>query len=158
YDMELVDVGPGHSPEKQAGAHRRMAAAMDRAFDTIRRLQTEARSGRRPERPRWPMIVLRSPKGWTGVARIDGHPVEGPYRAHQVRVPNARSSPEHLRAVEGWLRSYHPEELFDLEGQPSPDVLAACPLGDRRMGRNPHANGGILRRDLDRPKWQSFAV
>jgi len=158
YDVEYVAVAANDSHDECAAAHRRMAAAVDRAFEGIRHIQVAACGGRRPEKPRWPMIVLRSPKGWTGIAELDGHPIEGSYRSHQVPVKDVRTNPDHLRALDQWLRSYRPHELFDKDGRPAPRVLAACPSGERRMGMSPHANGGRLRRELTRPPWQGFAV
>jgi xylulose-5-phosphate/fructose-6-phosphate phosphoketolase len=155
YDFTLVDVG--RSADHDA-AHRSMARALDRAYRQIRRIQEEARRGTLAGPARWPMLVLRSPKGWTGVRDLDGKPVEGSYRSHQVPIEGVRSDPAHLAELERWLRSYRPEELFDRDGRPHPALLAACPEGDRRMGMNPHANGGRLRRDLVLPELHPFAV
>jgi len=110
------------------------------------------------ERPRWPVIVLRSPKGWTGPRFVDGVQVEGTFRAHQIPLPGVRERPDHLRQLEEWMRSYRPEELFDAEGRIDPAIAALAPVGDRRMGANPHANGGRLRRDLDLPDFRAYAV
>jgi xylulose-5-phosphate/fructose-6-phosphate phosphoketolase len=135
-----------------------MAAALDEALDAIAAAQRAARAEGVTERPRWPVIVLRTPKGWTGPAEVDGLPVEGTWRAHQVPLDQVRENPEHLRQLEVWLRSYRPEELFDTEGQPEASVLAQIPLGDRRLGANPHANGGLLLRDLPLRELERFAV
>jgi xylulose-5-phosphate/fructose-6-phosphate phosphoketolase len=146
----------GHEPDSM---HQQMAATLDRILDRIDRIQREARSpGATPVRPRWPMIVLESPKGWTGPKVVDGQKVEGTWRAHQVPLAGLASNPEHLRMLEQWLRSYHPEELFDDEGAPVPLVRESSPAGARRMGANPHANGGTLLRDLDLPDIRKYAA
>lgn len=121
-------------------------------------MQRTAREDGVPERVRWPMIVLRTPKGWTGPAEVDGVPVEGTWRAHQVPLAAVRENPEHLRQLETWLRSYRPEELFDAEGRPVADVLAWVPDGSKRLGATPHANGGLLVRDLPIPSLDRYAV
>ncbi|HVW40067.1 MAG TPA: phosphoketolase family protein, partial [Amycolatopsis sp.] len=144
----------GHEP---AAMHQAMAAVLEDVYAEIRRIQQEARGGLRG-RPRWPLIVLRSPKGWTGPSVVDGKPVEGTWRAHQVPLPAVRENPEHLRALESWLRSYRPEELFDADGRPRPEVTAVIPRGARRMGANPHANGGLLLRPLPLPDPAAHAV
>ncbi len=129
-----------------------LAEALDTAYGEIRELQEQVRGGgKRPERPRWPMIVLKSPKGWTGPKEVDGVKVEGTSKAHQVPAMKAKSDPGHLKILEDWLRSYGPEELFDENGGPIQEILAACPTGDLRMGANPHVNGGKLRKDLKLP-------
>lgn len=138
--------------------HRKMAAALDQAFDAIAAIQAAHRSGRATERPRWPMIVLRSPKGWTGPKEVDGKKVEGFWRAHQVPVANARGDASHRIILEDWMRSYEPEALFDEAGRLRPELAALAPRGDRRMGANPHANGGLLRKDLKRPPIDDHAV
>jgi xylulose-5-phosphate/fructose-6-phosphate phosphoketolase len=135
-----------------------LASALDVAYGEIGELQAMARSGRRPERPRWPMLVLRSPKGWTGVHELDGVLIEGTSKAHQVPAMQAKTNPEHLAALERWLRSYEPEELFDDRGGPSNEVLAMCPSGEKRMGANPHVNGGRLRVPLRLPELSARAV
>ncbi|MFE2521348.1 phosphoketolase family protein [Streptomyces mirabilis] len=155
--------GYGHDPIHVAGddpheVHRAMADAFDRALDSIALMQRTAREDGVPERVRWPMIVLRTPKGWTGPAEVDGVPVEGTWRAHQVPLAAVRENPEHLRQLETWLRSYRPEELFDAEGRPVADVLACVPDGSRRLGATPHANGGLLVRDLPIPSLDRYAV
>ncbi|MGW1200324.1 phosphoketolase family protein, partial [Streptomyces sp. NPDC002536] len=155
--------GYGHAPLHVSGSdpmavHRAMAVALDTALDRIARLQHSARTEGIAERPRWPVIVLRTPKGWTGPAEVDGLPVEGTWRAHQVPLPGVRENPEHLRQLEAWLRSYHPEKLFDEHGRPRPEVLACIPEGTRRLGATPHANGGLLLRDLPLPPLERFAV
>ncbi|MET7780497.1 MULTISPECIES: phosphoketolase family protein [Streptomyces] len=155
--------GYGHDPIHVAGddpheVHRAMADAFDRALDSIALMQRTAREDGVAERVRWPMIVLRTPKGWTGPAEVDGVPVEGTWRAHQVPLAAVRENPEHLRQLETWLRSYRPEELFDAEGCPVTDVLACVPDGSRRLGATPHANGGLLVRDLPIPSLDRYAV
>ncbi|MFE1987913.1 phosphoketolase family protein [Streptomyces mirabilis] len=155
--------GYGHDPIHVAGddpheVHRALADACDRALDSIALMQRTAREDGVPERVRWPMIVLRTPKGWTGPAEVDGVPVEGTWRAHQVPLAAVRENPEHLRQLETWLRSYRPEELFDAEGRPAADVLAWVPDGSKRLGATPHANGGLLVRDLPIPSLDRYAV
>ncbi|MFF3136810.1 phosphoketolase family protein [Streptomyces mirabilis] len=155
--------GYGHDPIHVVGddpheVHRALAAAFDRALDSIALMQRTAREDGVPERVRWPMIVLRTPKGWTGPAEVDGVPVEGTWRAHQVPLAAVRENPEHLRQLETWLRSYRPEELFDAEGRPATDVLACVPDGSKRLGATPHANGGLLVRDLPIPSLDRYAV
>ncbi|MER5805041.1 phosphoketolase family protein [Streptomyces mirabilis] len=155
--------GYGHDPIHVAGddpheVHRALADAFDRALDSIALMQRTARQDGVPERVRWPMIVLRTPKGWTGPAEVDGVPVEGTWRAHQVPLAAVRENPEHLRQLETWLRSYRPEELFDAEGRPVADVLAWVPDGSKRLGATPHANGGLLVRDLPIPSLDRYAV
>lgn len=162
-ELDSLLRGYGHEPLYVAGddpltVHRAMAAAMDSAVDRIRELQEAARTGGDTGRPRWPMIVLRTPKGWTGPAEVDGLPVEGTWRAHQVPLPGVRDNPEHLRQLEGWLRSYRPEELFDAEGRPTEQVLACVPEGTARLGATPYANGGLLLRDLPVPPLDEHAV
>jgi xylulose-5-phosphate/fructose-6-phosphate phosphoketolase len=145
----------GHEPLPM---HRAMAAAMDGAIARILTIRAEARRSGVAERPPWPMIVLRSPKGWTGPAMVHDRKVEGFWRAHQVPLANPRQDPEELRLLEEWLRSYRPEELFDSEGRLVPELKALSPLGPQRMGSNPHANGGLLRRKLQLPPMESYAV
>jgi xylulose-5-phosphate/fructose-6-phosphate phosphoketolase len=138
--------------------HRLMADTLDRALDAIRDVQTRARASGKAERPRWPMIVLVSPKGWTGPKTVDGKPVEGTWRAHQVPLDKVRENPEHLRLLEDWMRSYRPGELFDERGRLRPELFALAPKGEKRMGANPHANGGALLVDLALPDFRAFAV
>jgi len=139
--------------------HQKMAATLEDCVHDIRRIQQEARrSGKPPTRARWPMIVLRSPKGWTGPKEVDGHKVEGSWRAHQVPLAGVRENPAHLKILEDWLRSYKPEELFDAGGSFRPELRALAPQGTRRMSANPHANGGLLRKDLTLPDFRKYAV
>jgi len=145
----------GHGPEAM---HRRMAETLDQAVDRIVSFQLSARTSGYRERPRWPMIVLRTPKGWTGPKLIDGKPVEGSFRSHQVPVANPRRNPEHLRILEEWMRSYRPGELFDESGRFLSELAALAPEGNLRMGMNPHANGGLLLKGLDLPDFRDYAV
>jgi xylulose-5-phosphate/fructose-6-phosphate phosphoketolase len=142
--------------------HEQMARTLDDVLGAIRGIQAEARRGSRPSADhrtrRWPAIVLQSPKGWTGPAEVDGLPVEGTWRAHQVPLPNVRTDRDHLAMLEAWMRSYRPEQLFDEDGRPNPTIVAQAPRGDRRMGANPHANGGLLLRDLDLPPFLDYGV
>ncbi|HWJ32140.1 MAG TPA: phosphoketolase family protein [Gaiellaceae bacterium] len=144
--------------EPPADAHQRFAAALDEALDDIHAIQQSARAGRAGERPRWPMIVLRTPKGWTGPREVDGVQVEGTWRSHQVPVSGAREDADHRQVLETWLRSYRPDELFDENGRLVPELRALAPLGERRMSANPHANGGALLHDLSLPDFRSYAV
>jgi xylulose-5-phosphate/fructose-6-phosphate phosphoketolase len=158
YGYEPLFVNATANPDDHDSVHRDMAAAVDSAYRSIRDIQEAARGGHAVEKPRWPVLILRSPKGWTGIRELDGEPIEGSYRSHQVPTADVRKNPEHLQALENWLRSYRPEELFDSAGRPVPAVLATCPRGDRRMGMNPHAYGGSLRTELKRPDFKRFAV
>jgi len=145
----------GHDP---ALMHEAMATTLDMVVEQIRKIQHDARGGGQSGRPRWPMIVLVSPKGWTGPKVVDGQQIEGTSRAHQVPLSDPAANPEHLRLLEQWLRSYGPQELFDERGRLKPELAELAPHGDRRMGANPHANGGLLLRDLRMPDFQSYAV
>ena len=146
----------GEDPEK---VHRELAAAMDDALDDIAEIQRRARGSRkRGERPRWPMIILRTPKGWTGPETVDGKPVEDTWRSHQVPMSDVRTNPKHLKLLEEWMRSYRPDELFDDEGRLMPELAALAPEGDRRMSANPHANGGLLLKDLLLPDFREYGV
>jgi xylulose-5-phosphate/fructose-6-phosphate phosphoketolase len=138
--------------------HRAFAATLDTCYAKIRAIQTEARTEGFSKRPTWPAIVLRSLKGWTGPKVVDGLPVEGTFRAHQVPITNVKDNPEHLRMLEQWMRGYRPEELFDQNGRLVPELAALAPKGDRRMGANPHANGGTLTIDLDLPDFRDYAI
>ena len=135
-----------------------IAGTLEKAIGRIRAFQEEARRTGIAQRPRWPLIVLRTPKGWTGPKVVDGKPVEGTWRAHQVPVADFVGHPEHLKILEDWLRSYKPEELFDQEGTLIQDLKDLAPKGNRRMGANPHANGGLLLRDLVMPDFRGYAV
>jgi xylulose-5-phosphate/fructose-6-phosphate phosphoketolase len=135
-----------------------MARTLDRVVADIRRIQALARNGESLERPTWPMIVLRTPKGWTGPKTVDGLATEGSWRSHQVPLANLAENPAHLAALEQWMRSYHAEELFDPAGRLIPDLADLAPAGERRMGANPHANGGVLLHDLKLPDFRDYAV
>jgi xylulose-5-phosphate/fructose-6-phosphate phosphoketolase len=152
-------------PDDHDAAHQAMAAALDEALDGIARIQDAARGATagngRPaaaSRPVWPMIILRSPKGWTGPKAVDGRRTEGNWRSHQVPLAALHDNPEHLAQLEAWLASYRPSELFDASGRLVPELAALAPEGARRMGANPHANGGLLLRDLDLPDFRDYAV
>jgi xylulose-5-phosphate/fructose-6-phosphate phosphoketolase len=163
-ESELVSLleGYGHRPLLVSGddpalVHQAFAAALDDALDEIAAIQAAARSGGDTERPRWPMIVLRTPKGWTGPKEVDGKPVEGTWRSHQVPIADVRENKQHLQLLQDWLRSYRPEELFDDAGAVVPELAALPPQGDLRMSASPHANGGV-RRDLVLPDFRKYAV
>jgi len=138
--------------------HEAMAATLDVVVEEIKRIQHEARVNGNTMRPRWPMIVLKSPKGWTGPKWVDGVQIEGTFRAHQVPLSDPATHPEHLKLLEDWLRSYRPEELFDEQGKLKPELAELAPQGKRRMGANSHANGGLLLRDLVMPDFRKYAV
>jgi xylulose-5-phosphate/fructose-6-phosphate phosphoketolase len=164
-EAELVSLleGYGWRPIIVAGdepeaVHQAFAAALDEALDEIREIQRAARHDGVTARPRWPMLVLRTPKGWTGPKEVDGLPVEGTWRAHQVPMTDVRENPDHLRLLEDWLRSYRPEELFDEGGRLVPELAGLPPRGELRMSANPHANGGALLRDLILPDFRDYAV
>ncbi|HEY9439720.1 MAG TPA: phosphoketolase family protein [Streptomyces sp.] len=155
--------GCGHDPlyvegDEPAAVHRALAAAMDQALDRIAEFQRAARVEGHTKRPQWPMIVLRTPKGWTGPEEVDGLPVEGTWRAHQVPLSGVRDNPHHLRQLEAWMRSYRPDELFDAAGRPTAKVLECVPEGDARLGATPYANGGTLLRELPLPPLDVHAV
>jgi xylulose-5-phosphate/fructose-6-phosphate phosphoketolase len=161
-ELDALLSGYGWQPhfvegDEPMAMHRRMAETLDRCVAAIRRIQFEAR-GDGAARPRWPMIVLRSPKGWTGPKSIDGHAVEGSWRSHQVPLADVATVPARLAALEAWLRSYRPEELFDAGGHPVAALRAVAPQGTRRMSANPHANGGLLRRPLRLPAFRDYAI
>ena len=173
-DDELIALmrGYGYEPhfvvgDDPAAVHQELAATLDAALDTIAAIQHDARdpasslrpgAGPRATRPTWPMIVLRTPKGWTGPKEVDGVPVEGTWRAHQVPLAETRNNAEHRELLEQWMRSYRPEELFDEAGRLIPDLQALPPRGQQRMSANPHANGGLLLRDLAMPDFRDYAV
>ena len=162
-ELKSLLIGYGHEPFFVEGSepkemHEKMAGTLDEVFDRIRTIQDHARSSRDMTRPRWPMIVLRSPKGWTGPKEVDGKKVEGFWRAHQVPVEGVRSNPAHLEILENWMRSYRPETLFDQSGRLDAQLQATAPVGSRRMGANPHTNGGALKRKLQLPDHRHYAV
>ena len=162
-ELESLFVGYGYKPYFVEGSdpdvmHQKMAATLEEAIGEIRALQQQARTTKTPFRPRWPMIVLRSPKGWTGPKEINGHKAEGSWRSHQVPFSDVQENPAHLKLLEDWMRSYRPEELFDATGALRPELKALAPKGTRRMSANLHANGGLLRKDLSLPDFRDYAV
>jgi len=162
-ELENLFKGYGWAPHFVEGSdpeemHRKMAATLENCLLEIRHIQAEARARGESKRARWPMIVLRSPKGWTGPKEVDGHKVESFWRAHQVPLAGVRENPEHLKILEGWLRSYRPQELFDEGGRLIPELKALAPAGLRRMSANPHANGGLIRRALRLPDFRNYAI
>ena len=162
-ELESLLKGYGYRPYFVEGAepaalHQALAATLDAIVDEIQAIQRAARAAQDKVRPRWPMLVLRTPKGWTGPKTVDGKPTEGSWRSHQVPFAELATKPDHLRLLEDWLRSYRPEELFDADGAPGPELMALAPRGTRRMGANPHANGGQLLRDLRLPDFRDYAL
>ena len=163
-EIRSLFIGYGYEPLFVEGddpplMHRLMADALDVALASIRSIQQDARTHSAAlHRPKWPMIVLRSPKGWTGPKEVDGLKVEGFWRAHQVPIANPRVNPDHLKLLEQWMRSYEPEKLFDANGRLVPELQALAPAGHRRMGANPHANGGLLKRELKLPDFRAYAL
>jgi len=162
-ELESLLVGYGYAPYVVEGddpseMHRLMAATLETVIGEIKAIQQAARENGVRERPRWPLIVLRTPKGWTGPKEVDGEKAEGTWRSHQVPLATIAENPEHLRALDAWLRSYRPDELFDAEGRLLPELAALAPRGTRRMGANPHANGGLLLKDLRLPDFRAYAV
>jgi xylulose-5-phosphate/fructose-6-phosphate phosphoketolase len=162
-ELDSLLTGYGYEPylvsgDDPATMHQLLAATLDEVFDRITEIQRRARVDNETDRPRWPMIVLRTPKGWTGPKEVDGKPVEGTWRAHQVPLSAARGDAAHLAQLEAWMRSYQPEELFDGSGAPRPEIVDWLPGGDLRMGANPHANGGRLTRDLELPDFRGYGV
>ncbi|HVG76201.1 MAG TPA: phosphoketolase family protein, partial [Thermoleophilaceae bacterium] len=162
-DLEAFFEGQGHKPYFVEGSdpaemHQLMAATLDEVVEEIRGIQRSVRDGERTGPVRWPMIVLITPKGWTGPKEVDGKVTEGSFRSHQVPLSGLAQNPEHLALLEQWMKSYRPEELFDETGAPIPELRALAPKGERRMGANPHANGGLLLRDLELPDFRAYAV
>ncbi|HEY9791357.1 MAG TPA: phosphoketolase family protein [Candidatus Obscuribacterales bacterium] len=163
-DLKKFFEGCGYQPYFVEGGdaltmHQAMAATLDQCLKDIQAIQKNARtSGGNGKLPRWPMIVLRSPKGWTGPKEVDGHQVEGNWRAHQVPLTEVKKNPEHLKQLDAWLKSYHPDQLFDKEGKLRSDLKQLAPTGDRRMSANPHANGGVLHKSLRMPDFRSYAA
>jgi xylulose-5-phosphate/fructose-6-phosphate phosphoketolase len=164
-ESELIALfeGYGYRPVIVAGkepelVHQAMAAALDEVLDEVREIQRNARQGGDERRPTWPMIILRTPKGWTGPKTVDGLPAEGSFRSHQVPFADVRNNPAHLVLLDEWLRSYRPDELFDEAGRLRAELADLAPRGERRMSANPHANGGLLLRDLELPDFRSYAV
>jgi xylulose-5-phosphate/fructose-6-phosphate phosphoketolase len=162
-ELQALFIGYGYQPYFVEGSdpdvmHQKMAATLETVVSKIRSIQQTARSSNNPARPRWPMIVLRTPKGWTGPKEIDGHKAEGSWRSHQVPFSDVHENPAHLELLESWLRSYKPQELFDERGTLRPELKALSPKGNRRMSANPHANGGLLRKELKLPDFRDYAV
>jgi xylulose-5-phosphate/fructose-6-phosphate phosphoketolase len=162
-ELESLFIGYGWTPHFVEGSdpaamHKDMASTLEACVNDIKYIQNIARTSEEAIRPRWPMIVLRSPKGWTGPKEVDGHKVEGFWRAHQVPLGKVKEDPAHLKQLEDWLRSYKPEELFDDNGRLRPELKALAPQGNRRMSANPHANGGLLRKALRMPDYHDYAL
>jgi xylulose-5-phosphate/fructose-6-phosphate phosphoketolase len=162
-ELKSLLVGYGHKPyfvegDEPEAMHQLMAANLDQALADIRAIQSDARENGLKKRPQWPMIVLRTPKGWTGPKMVDGKPTEGSFRSHQVPLSNLATKPEHVQQLEEWLRSYKPEELFDEKGGLKPELAEIAPKGERRMGNNPHANGGVLLKELKLPDYRDYAI
>ena len=162
-ELHSLFVGFGWTPyvvegDDPAVVHQQMAAALEDCVTRIRSIQADARESGRCERPHWPMIILRTPKGWTAPKDLDGHRLEGSWRAHQIPIPDVVDNPAHLQMLEAWMRGYHPEDLFDAEGRLVPHLKALAPTGARRMSANPHANGGVLRIPLRLPDFGAYAV
>jgi xylulose-5-phosphate/fructose-6-phosphate phosphoketolase len=162
-ELEALFVGYGYTPYFVEGSdpesmHQAMAATLEHCVLEIRKVQEEARRTGKAFRPRWPMIILRSPKGWTAPRQVDGHYLEGFWRAHQIPIADIATNPGHLKVLETWMRDYKPEKLFDEQGRLVPELKALAPKGQRRMSANPVANGGLLRRPLDMPDFRQFAV
>ena len=163
HELEQLFIGYGYKPHFVEGSdpetmHPLMAATLDTVIAEIHAIQQNARDNPTAPRPQWPMIILRSPKGWTGPKFVDGKQAEGSWRSHQVPLTNCISNPAHLEILDTWLRSYHAEELFDAEGKLLPEIACLAPQGNRRMSANPHTNGGLLLRDLDLPDFRTYAV
>jgi xylulose-5-phosphate/fructose-6-phosphate phosphoketolase len=162
-ELEQLFLGYGYKPYFVEGTepfhvHQILATVMDTVIGEIRAIQSAARKNGFSGRPQWPMIIFRTPKGWTGPAEVDGLPVEGTWRSHQVPLSDPSSNPEHLKLLENWMRSYKPEELFDADGKFKEEFAELAPEGERRMGANPHANGGLLLHDLEMPDFRRYAV
>ena len=164
-ELEMLFKGLGYTPyvvegDDPAVMHQKMAAVMEKCVTDIRAIQAAARANpdEKPARPIWPMIILRTPKGWTCPAELDGHKLEGSWRAHQIPIADPVTNPAHLKMVEEWMRSYRPEELFDDAGTLIPEIAAMAPTGTRRITANPHANGGLLRKPLDLPDFREYAL
>ncbi|HSN40423.1 MAG TPA: phosphoketolase family protein, partial [Burkholderiales bacterium] len=162
-ELESLFVGYGYQPyfvegSEPAVMHQLMAATLDRVISEIKAIQHRARNGRGSGRPRWPMIVLRTPKGWTGPKTVDGRKTEGSWRSHQVPLAEVATNPGHLKLLETWMKSYRPRELFDSDGALVPELAELAPAAAHRMGANPHATGGVLLRDLSLPDFRDYAV
>jgi xylulose-5-phosphate/fructose-6-phosphate phosphoketolase len=162
-ELRSLFIGYGYEPhfvegDEPVAMHRLMASTLDKVIGEIRAIQTDARQGRSKTRPIWPMIILKTPKGWTGPKEVDGRKTEGFWRSHQVPFAEMAARPDHVRLLEGWMKSYRPHELFDENGALKPEIATLAPAGERRMSANPHANGGLLMRELERPDIADYAV
>ncbi len=162
-ELESLFIGYGYKPcfvegDDPEAMHRLMASTLDTVFQEIRDIRDKARTSGATARPRWPMIILRTPKGWTGPREVDGLKTEGFWRSHQVPFAEMATKPGHVKLLEQWMKSYRPEELFDEDGRPVPEITNLAPKGNRRMGANPHANGGLLLRDLKMPDFRDYAI
>ncbi len=162
-ELKILFLGYGYKPYLVEGSepemmHQLMAETLDTVIAKIREIQKDARSGGIAERPRWPMIILQTPKGWTGPKEVDGLKVEGFWRSHQVPITDMATKPDHVKLLESWMKSYKPEELFDEKGKLIPELAELAPKGNGRMGANPHANGGLLLKDLEIPDFRNYAV
>jgi len=162
-ELESLLIGYGYDPyfvegSDPADLHDVLAATLDAVLEEIRSIQHSAHAGRHTQRKRWPMIVLRTPKGWTGPKEVDGKKTEGSWRSHQVPLANLAGNPDHLKLLETWMKSYRPDELFDARGAPRAEIRALAPQGARRLGANPHSNGGLLLRDLQLPEYRDYAI
>ncbi|MFQ6079343.1 MAG: phosphoketolase, partial [Thermodesulfobacteriota bacterium] len=162
-ELESLFVGYGYKPYFVEGSdpeamHQLMAETLDTVTAEIKAIQNDARTSGVAKRPRWPMIILRTPKGWTGPKEVDGLKTEGFWRSHQVPFAEMATKPDHVRLLEQWMRSYKPEELFDENGKLIPELAELAPMGDRRMGANPHANGGLLLKNLKMPDFRDYAI
>ena len=162
-ELEQLFRGYGWEPYFVEGSdpeivHQQMAATLDKTVGDIKRIQEEARKSGNPSRPRWPMIILRTPKGWTGPKMVDGKPNEDSFRSHQIPIAVDREHPERLSALLQWMKSYRPEELFDEAGRLKEELAELAPKGQQRMSANPHANGGLLLKDLNLPDFEKYAV
>jgi len=163
HELENLFIGYGYKPYFVEGSdpeatHQLMAATLDSAIHDIKAIQKEARQNGNVHRPQWPMIIMKTPKGWTGPEEVDGKKTEGFWRSHQVPLSGMASNPEHVKGLEAWMKHYKPEELFDEQGTLIPELAELAPTGDRRMGANPHANGGVLLRDLIMPDFRDYKV
>jgi xylulose-5-phosphate/fructose-6-phosphate phosphoketolase len=163
HELESLFIGYGYKPYFVEGSdpetmHQLMAATLDTVIQEIKQIQADARTNGFTQRPQWPLIILRSPKGWTGPKEVDGKKTENYWRSHQVPFADMASQPEHVTLLESWMKSYKPEELFDANGRFISELAELAPQGDRRMGANPHANGGVLLRDLKMPNFQDYAI
>src|SRR6185437_3602728 len=162
-EIEAFFKGTGWTPYFVEGSepesmHQAMAATMEKCVADIRAAQKQARASGKPFRPHWPMIVMRTPKGWSSPSEVGGHKLEGSWRAHQVPIGDVKKNPARLKQLEEWMRGYKPQELFDAKGTIKPEIKALAPTGDRRLGSNPHANGGRLKQALRLPDFRKYGI